>query len=448
MLRAGTQIVMFWGPDLVALYNDAYAPGIGDKHPRALGRPARENWAELWDDLEPLLKGVAETAQTFFSRDRPFYIERHGYGETTYWDVSYSAVVDEDGSVGGVICIVTETTDRVRAREALQDSERRLRELNATLERRVVDALAERRLMAEIVEGTDAFVQVADTEFRWRAVNRSAAEEFERIYGARPAVGRSMLDLLADKPEHQASVRAVWARALAGEAFSEISEFGDPARDRRSYEMKFDVLRGAEGEVIGAYQFVYDVTDRIERERRLAKAESALHQAQKMDAVGQLTGGVAHDFNNLLTPIVGALDSLSRRFEDDERVGRLTSGALQAAERARVLVQRLLAFSRRQHLEARSVDVGKLVHGMTDMIARSLGPQVRLSVDAPDGLPSALVDPNQFELSLLNLAVNARDAMLTAVSSPSQSGLRRRPGAASCRKAIMSGSRSPIQVRA
>ncbi|MBV9538890.1 MAG: histidine kinase, partial [Acidisphaera sp.] len=110
LLRAGTQIVMFWGPELVALYNDAYAPGIGDKHPRALGSPARENWAELWDDLGPLLNGVLHTGKTFFSRDRPFYIERHGYGEATFWDVSYSAVIESDGSVGGVLYIVTETT--------------------------------------------------------------------------------------------------------------------------------------------------------------------------------------------------------------------------------------------------------------------------------------------------------------------------------------------------
>jgi hypothetical protein len=97
----------------VALYNDAYAPSIGEKHPRALGRPAIENWRELWGDLEPLLRGVRETGQTFAAKDRAFYIERHGYGETVYFDVSYSAVHQNDGSVGGVLCIVTETTERV-----------------------------------------------------------------------------------------------------------------------------------------------------------------------------------------------------------------------------------------------------------------------------------------------------------------------------------------------
>ncbi len=115
LLPAGAQIVLFWGADYVALYNDAYAPTIGDKHPRALGRPAAENWAELWEDLEPLLRSVRETGATFQAKDRPFYIERHGYGETVYFDISYSPVPDEAGGVGGVLCIVSETSARVRA---------------------------------------------------------------------------------------------------------------------------------------------------------------------------------------------------------------------------------------------------------------------------------------------------------------------------------------------
>jgi two-component sensor histidine kinase len=120
MLRSQAQIVLFWGPEFVAVYNDAYAPTIGAKHPHALGRPARECWSELWDDLGPLLRGVLETGETFAAKDRPFYIERHGYGETVYFDVSYSVVPDTDGTAGGVFCIVSETTERVRAQEHLQ----------------------------------------------------------------------------------------------------------------------------------------------------------------------------------------------------------------------------------------------------------------------------------------------------------------------------------------
>jgi len=138
MLPAQAQIVLFWGPEFVAVYNDAYAPTIGDKHPRALGRPARENWAELWDDLEPLLRRVLETGETVFAKDRPFYIERHGYPETVYFDISYSPVRDEVGNVGGVLCIVSETTERVVAQERqrllLRETNHRLKNLFAMVD--------------------------------------------------------------------------------------------------------------------------------------------------------------------------------------------------------------------------------------------------------------------------------------------------------------------------
>ena len=144
-----------------------------------------------------------------------------------------------------------------------------------------------------------------------------------------------------------------------------------------------------------------------EREAMLAK----LHDAQKLETIGQLTGGVAHDFNNLLTPIVGSLDMLRRRLGDDDRSQRLISAAMQAAERAKTLVQRLLAFARRQVLDPRAVSVGDLVRDMAELIARSVGPQITLTIVAGDDLPAARVDPGQLELALLNLAVNARDAM-------------------------------------
>ncbi|MCJ8057051.1 PAS domain S-box protein [Shinella curvata] len=127
MIPSQAQIVMFWGPAFVALYNDVYAPTIGDKHPRAFGRPAREYWTELWDDLEPLLKRVLDRGETVAAKDRPFHIERHGYPETVYFDISYSPVRDQDRVVRGVFCIVNETTSRVKADAAMRESEERLR---------------------------------------------------------------------------------------------------------------------------------------------------------------------------------------------------------------------------------------------------------------------------------------------------------------------------------
>ncbi|TNC05787.1 PAS domain S-box protein [Methylobacterium terricola] len=159
------------------------------------------------------------------------------------------------------------------------------------------------------------------------------------------------------------------------------------------------------------YSVTRDVTEEKERRAALEAAQDALRQSQKMEAMGQLTGGVAHDFNNLLTPIVGSLDLLQRRGVGGEREQRLIAGAMQAAERAKTLVQRLLAFARRQPLQATAVDVARLVTGMGDLVASTTGPQIRVVVEVPNDLPPAKADPNQLEMALLNLSVNARDAM-------------------------------------
>lgn len=166
-------------------------------------------------------------------------------------------------------------------------------------------------------------------------------------------------------------------------------------------------------------------------EQRTAERQQALdqlHEAQKLETLGQLTGGVAHDFNNLLTPIIGALDLLQRRFEgQDERIERWVTNALQSGERAKTLVQRLLGFARRQELQTRPIDIGALLEGMRDLIASSAGRTVEVEFDLQPNLPSALADPNQLELAILNLCVNARDAMpdggtLTLASAKVQIG--------------------------
>jgi signal transduction histidine kinase/CheY-like chemotaxis protein len=141
------------------------------------------------------------------------------------------------------------------------------------------------------------------------------------------------------------------------------------------------------------------------------KAQEQLRQAQKMETIGQLTGGVAHDFNNLLMAVMGNLDLLRKRLPDDPRLQRLVDGALQGAERGASLTQRLLAFARQQDLRAVPVDLSGLVQGMGNLLERSLGPRVALRLDLPEGLPPARIDANQLELAILNLAINARDAM-------------------------------------
>ncbi len=144
-------------------------------------------------------------------------------------------------------------------------------------------------------------------------------------------------------------------------------------------------------------------------ERR--RAEEALRQSQKIETIGQLTGGVAHDFNNLLAVILGNLELLRKRLPDDPRWESLIENALQGVHRGAGLTQRLLAFARKQDLKPKPVDVQELVRGMADLLQRSLGPMVKVDTHFPLHLCCAHVDANQLELTLLNLAVNARDAM-------------------------------------
>ncbi|ACA16520.1 multi-sensor hybrid histidine kinase [Methylobacterium sp. 4-46] len=172
-----------------------------------------------------------------------------------------------------------------------------------------------------------------------------------------------------------------------------------------------DPVRDPEGRLIGYAKVTRDITERRQALEALEQARVALFQAQKMEALGQLTGGVAHDFNNLLMAVLGSLELLRKRLPDDPKLTRLLDNAVQGAQRGAALTQRMLAFARRQDLRPETVILPDLVQGMSDLLERSLGPAVRIETRFPPDLSAATADAHQLELALLNLAVNARDAM-------------------------------------
>jgi signal transduction histidine kinase len=189
---------------------------------------------------------------------------------------------------------------------------------------------------------------------------------------------------------------------------------------RRQYQTRayLEVQRGAATEL---ERLVTERTADLERANSQLRdeiagrerAQAALLQAQKIEALGQLVGGVAHDFNNLLMAVIGNLDLLSKKLGEDTRLHRLLDGAMEGARRGATLTQRLLAFARKQELKTQATDVRSLVDDMIGLIDRSVGPMVRIELQAEDNMPVVDVDPNQLEMALLNLAVNARDAMIT-----------------------------------
>ena len=380
MLSSQAEIVLFWGPELCALYNEAYAPTIGDKHPRVLGRPAREGWTELWDDLEPLLRSVVEQGQPVHAKDRPFYIERAGgLGEQVFFDINYSPVYEADGSIGGALCIVSETTKRVMAEKEMRADRARLWAL-----------------------ARDPFL-VADRDGTWLA----ASPAWTDILGWSEAelIGRTSEWM--EHPEDLAKTRGEIAALAQG---MPTARFENRFRAKDGSYRNFSWTAVPENNLV--YCVARDVTEQRARARALADAEDALRQAQKMETLGQLTGGVAHDFNNLLQIVTGNLELLQRDLpEDQARLRRAADNAMAGAERAALLTQRLLAFSRRQPLAPERIDPNRLVSGMSDLLNRTLGETIEVETIQSARIWPVEIDVNQMENALLSLAVNARDAM-------------------------------------
>ena len=172
-----------------------------------------------------------------------------------------------------------------------------------------------------------------------------------------------------------------------------------------------DAIHNDAGDLLGFAKITRDITDKLDAQISLEQAREQLLQAQKLDAIGQLTGGVAHDFNNLLTAILSSLELVRKHLPDDPKVTRLIDNAVQGAQRGATLTQRLLAFARRQPLRVQAIDVPQLIDGLVSLIVPSLGPTVRIETQFNGSPLAAITDSTQLETAVLNLCVNSRDAM-------------------------------------
>ena len=379
LLNTNHPMFIWWGPELIQFYNDAYRQTLGpERHPSALGQSGRECWAEIWDIIGPQIEQVMSGGGATWHENQLVPVTRHGRLEQVYWTYSFSPI-DEDDGVSGVLVVCRDVTEDVLAAVKLRERSR-------------------------IWNVTQDLLVIVDRNGVWRTVNPA----WTRMFGWSEAELLNRTSEWLEHPDDGGLTRMDVGHLIQGNltvrfesrfrhkdgSYRWLSWTGVPDQDRI-----FAVAR--------------DVTAEKAATERLKATEEALRQSQKMEAVGQLTGGIAHDFNNLLTGIVGSLDLLQIRLNQGrtDNAARYIEAAMISANRAAALTHRLLAFARRQPLIPKGVDVNQLIVSLEDLLRRTIGETIDLKIVAADDLWCTLCDPNQLESALLNLAINARDAM-------------------------------------
>ena len=484
LLRSPVPIVMLWGPEGVMIYNDAYSVFAGGRHPRLLGSNVREGWPEVADFNDNVMK-VGLNGGTLAYKDQELTLYRTGAPEQVWMDLDYWPVLDESGAPAGVICTVVETTERVKADAALRESEARLRELNADLERKIIERTQARGLTWQVSPdllgalNSQGYFETSnpawETTLGWTEEEVASLSIFELLHPddvertqagfdltqqGQPAIrfpnryrckdggyrwiswvgvpedgmvycsGRDITEEKAQADERDrlwslstdmlaranyggdmSAVNPAWTEVLGWSehelltnpyadiidprdvpatvaALEEMGRTGRPTRFQNRILAKDGTWKPIDWTVApepDGQNFIAvgrDLTTDKAREAELADAQDALRQAQKMEAVGQLTGGIAHDFNNLLAGISGSLELLEKRLGEGRLSGvdRYIEVAQSSTRRAAALTQRLLAFSRRQTLDPKPTDINRLISGMEDLIRRSVGPQIEVEV--------------------------------------------------------------------
>jgi PAS domain S-box-containing protein len=309
---------------------------------------------------------------------------------TNFWShVVIDPIIDPNGQLLGFAKITRDLTDRKMAEETLRRSEQQFRML---------------------VQGvTDYAIYMLSPEGRVSNWNQGA----QRIKGYLPEEIIGQHFSVFYTPEDRAAGEPQRALAIATHEGRFENRSWRVRKDGTRFlaHVVVDAIRGETGTLLGFAKITRDVTEAHKAQQDLEKTREALFQAQKMQAIGQLSGGIAHDFNNLLTVILGNLEIVQKRIGDDPKLTRLLENAAQGALRGVSLTQRMLAFARRQELKTEAVDIPQLVQGITGLLRSSLGPNIKIETRFPLELDRVLADTNQLELAILNLATNARDAM-------------------------------------
>ncbi len=401
MLSSGHPMLIWWGAERIQLYNDAHAPALQpDRHPATLGQPGALAWPEGWETLGPQIENVLSGRGPVWHEHYPIPRTRAGRLETSHWTYSLNAIQDpaSPGGIGGVLLIGVETTETVRALRAAEanlatcDAERRQAELNAA------------RLRA-IFENSRQFLALLDTDGTVLDANPAS---LLAIHALLPEVlGKKFWTTpwFAGTPGMPEQIAAEIPRAAAGEDVRHEIQLHLPT-GQRAFDFSLRPVRNADAAILAIVSEAIELTE-------WRAAEEKFRHAKKMEAVGQLTGGLAHDFNNLLTGISGSLDLLKTRLAQGRlaEAERYIGSAEASANRAAALTHRLLAFSRRQTLDPRPTDANALIAGMESHIRRAIGPRIELRIKLFEDLWTIRSDAGQLENAILNLCLNARDAM-------------------------------------
>jgi PAS domain S-box-containing protein len=380
-------IYMLDSEGFVSSWNSGARRFKGYEEPEILGKHFSTFYTEE-DRRAGLPRTVLETA----SREGRFEGEgwRVRKDGTRFWaHIIVDPIRDASGRLIGFAKVTRDLTERLRSAERLRQSEEQFRRL---------------------VQGvTDYAIYMLDPDGRITNWNVGA----QRIKGYRPdeIVGEHFSRFYAEEDRQRHEPQRGLDIARREGRFEKEGWRIRKDGTRFWAHVIIDAIRDDDGTLLGFAKITRDITERRDAQLALDHAREALFQSQKMEAIGQLTGGVAHDFNNLLMAVLGSLELVRKRLPDDARSLALINNAIQGAERGAALTRRMLTFARHQNLVATRVDVPTLIRGMSGLLQRTLGPQIEIETRFPLNLRAVLVDANQLESAVLNLAVNARDAM-------------------------------------